>query len=101
MGLVLFSLQRKFEGIRQRELRHARHRLSSLTGNQQAAVESITQGIVNAILRAPLNALTRSLGDEQQAMLNLLIEMFNLECCNAEALELAESSSPGPSAEAV
>jgi len=76
---TIVSLQAHVESIRQAELERARARLGPLTPEQEAAVESLTRGIVNKLLHTPMAVLKAAARDAQGATVIELVErLFNL-----------------------
>ena len=54
---IVSSLKQHLEAIRQHEVKRMRARLGQLNPAQESAIESLTQGIVDEILEAPINVL--------------------------------------------
>jgi glutamyl-tRNA reductase len=54
---AILALQQSAEAIREAELARAAKRLSSLTPDQQAAVEALTRSLTNKLLHPQLTAL--------------------------------------------
>src|SRR5262249_38225900 len=54
---TIVSLQEHLETIRQAEIDRVRGRLGVLTPEQEAAIETLTRGIVNKVLHAPVTSL--------------------------------------------
>ena len=75
---TIVSLRRHFESIRQSELQRLRGRLGNLTVAQEAAIESLTRGILNKLIHAPLSALKLADESERQSMVKLLNFVYNL-----------------------
>lgn len=76
---TIVSLRRHFESIRQSELQRLHGRLGNLTVAQEAAIESLTRGILNKLIHAPLRALKVANESERQSMVKLLNFVYNLE----------------------
>ena len=59
---TIVSLQEQLEQIRSGEIERMRRKLGSLTPEQEAALESLTRGIVNKIAHGPISELRRHAG---------------------------------------
>ena len=59
---TIVSLQEQLEQIRSGEIDRVRRKLGSLTPEQEAALESLTRGIVNKIAHGPISELRRHAG---------------------------------------
>jgi glutamyl-tRNA reductase len=59
---TIVSLQEQLEHIRSGEIERVRRKLGSLTPEQEAALESLTRGIVNKIAHGPISELRRHAG---------------------------------------
>jgi glutamyl-tRNA reductase len=59
---TIVSLQEQLEQIRSGEIERVRRKLGSLTPEQEAALESLTRGIVNKIAHGPISELRRHAG---------------------------------------
>lgn len=57
MEATITSLKQHFETVRQREVKRMRGRLGALSSMQEIAIESLTHGIIDQILRAPVTVL--------------------------------------------
>lgn len=76
---TIVSLQEHLETIRQAEVDRARGRLGRLTPDQEMAIESLTRGIVNKILHAPLTTLkTAATQPEATTLVDVIRRLFNL-----------------------
>ena len=54
---TIVSLRNHWESIRQQELAKSKNRLGALTQDQQAAIDSLTQTLLNKILHGPISEL--------------------------------------------
>src|SRR5258708_11700139 len=54
---TIASLKQHFEAVRQREVKPTRGRLGELSSTQENAIESLTHGIIDQILHAPITVL--------------------------------------------
>jgi len=75
---AIVALQQQAEEIRQAELKRAHARLGSLTAEQLAAVEALTQGLVNKFLHPPMQALKQAARERDAARLVALCEVWSL-----------------------
>jgi glutamyl-tRNA reductase len=91
---TIVSLQRHFESIRQGELQRLRGQLGKLSMAQEAAVESLTRGILKKVLHAPVSALKLADDRDRQSMVKFLNGAFHLE----ESSTSARSPNPPVSA---
>jgi glutamyl-tRNA reductase len=62
---TIVSLREHLETIRRGEIDRFRGRLGKLSSEQQNALESLTCGIVNTIMRIPMTVLTERLSEEE------------------------------------
>ncbi len=76
---TLLALQGSVEAMRQAELRRASARLESLTPSQREAVETLTRGLANKFLHAPLQALRAAAQQGDRERLSVLRDTFHLE----------------------
>jgi glutamyl-tRNA reductase len=77
---TIVFLQEQLETIRQAEIDRVRGRLGDLTPEQELAIETMTRGIVNKVLHAPITTL-KTAAREGQAATNLddlVRRLFNL-----------------------
>ncbi len=88
---AIMQVQGTAEELRQAELHRQRQLLQSLTPEQQAAVDSLTRGLMNKFLHLPLQALKSAARDGDAAALEAIRGMFEKECGNKAA-----GSEPGP-----
>src|SRR5262249_31453532 len=56
---AIMTLREHWEEIRKEELARSRKRLGPLTSEQEAALESLTQSLVNKMLHHPISELKR------------------------------------------
>ncbi len=75
---MIVGLQNTAEEMRQSELRRAQVRLQSLTPEQQAAVESLTRGLMNKFLHMPMQAIKAAAAQADTMMLEVMREVFGL-----------------------
>jgi glutamyl-tRNA reductase len=83
---TIVSLQEHLENIRQAEVGRARGRLGQMTPEQEAAIETLTRGIVNKILHTPIATLKSAARDQGEGpVVDLVRRIFNLEETAAKA----------------
>ena len=75
---AIVSLQRQAEEIRQNELKRMGAKLGTLTGEQLAAVEALTRGLVNKFLHPPMQALKQAARENDPARMETLCETWQL-----------------------
>lgn len=75
---MIVGLQNSAEQMRQAEMRRVQARLQSLTTEQQAAVESLTRGLMNKFLHLPMQALKAAALEADTVMLEVLRDVFGL-----------------------
>jgi len=77
---TIVALAERVQQIRESETERYRARLSTLTPEQQEAVEGLTRGIVNKILHGPITELKSRAGHpEQGAFADLLKKIFGIK----------------------
>ncbi len=76
---TIVQLQQSAEAMRRIELERISGRLQSLSPEQYAAVESLTKGLVNKLLHHPMTAIKAAAREGDDARLNYLAEVFQLE----------------------
>ena len=76
---TIVSLQDQFETIRQAEFDRMRGRLGTLTTEQEAAIETLTRGIVNKLLHTPIRSLkSAARGAEITTLIDSFRKIFDL-----------------------
>ena len=81
---AIVALQHQAEEIRQAELKRAQPRLGPLNGEQIAAVEALTRGLVNKFLHPPMQALKQAARENDATRLEALCETWSLPAGAAE-----------------
>jgi glutamyl-tRNA reductase len=76
---AIVGLQQTIEDLRLTELRRNHARLQSLTPEQQAAVDSLTRGMMNKFLHLPLQALKAAARDGDVTALKAICAAFELD----------------------
>jgi glutamyl-tRNA reductase len=89
---AIVDVQGTAEDLRQAELHRQRQLLQSLTPEQQAAVESLTRGLMNKFLHLPLQALKSAARDGDAAALETIRGMFQRECSGQKPAEPGAAS---------
>jgi hypothetical protein len=69
---TIVALQEHVERVRQGEIVRFRRRLGSLSADQKDVLESLTRGIVNEILHAPMTALNAAAREQDLTALAVL-----------------------------
>jgi glutamyl-tRNA reductase len=76
---TILSIQEQCENIRQAEIDRIRGKLGKLTPEQEAAIETMTRGIVNKLLHTPITTLKSSAAEPEAASIHEIIRrIFNL-----------------------
>jgi glutamyl-tRNA reductase len=77
---TIVSLQEQLELVRQAEIDRVRGRLGTLTPEQEMAIETMTRGIVNKVLHAPITTLkTAARESHDTTVIELVRRLFNLD----------------------
>ena len=72
-------LREHFERVRQHEVNRLRGRLGELSSTQENAIDSLTHGIIDQILHAPITALKAASQDnESPAVIEIVHHVFSL-----------------------
>jgi glutamyl-tRNA reductase len=80
LGPTIVSLRRRIEEIRQSELARTRQLFGELTPEQEAVLESLTQGLVNKILHTPFTELKQAaVRPDRSAFIGAVRSIFHLE----------------------
>ncbi len=76
---LVAALTRNFHDIRERELQRALKKLPELTEEQRLVLESLTNRIVNNLLRKPVCALKNASTTDQETIMSLVEHIFSLD----------------------
>ena len=77
---TIASLRQHFETVRQHEVKRLRGRLGQLSSTQESAIESLTHGIIDQFLDAPVTILKAASDDhDSPAIIQTVHRIFNLE----------------------
>ena len=76
---IIVSLRERFEAVRRNEVHRVRGRLGNLSSDQEDVVESLSRGIVEKVLQAPVAVLLDA-GTANQAafIVETVRKIFNL-----------------------
>jgi glutamyl-tRNA reductase len=91
---AIVALQQRAEELRQTELKRVQARLGALTAEQAAAVESLSRGLVNKFLHAPMQALKAAAREGDAVRIEAIREAYGLDAERA-ATEAAGKASAG------
>jgi glutamyl-tRNA reductase len=76
---TIASLRELFEDVRQGEIHRVRGRLGNLSSDQEDVVESLSRGIIERVLQAPVAMLLNAAEGNQSASIAETVRMiFNL-----------------------
>jgi glutamyl-tRNA reductase len=79
ISAILVSLQECFESVRRDVLQRVRGRLGNLSPDQENAVDSLSRGIIEGVLQAPMAMLKNaSAGNQAVFVLATVRRIFNL-----------------------
>src|SRR5215471_19115314 len=74
---TIASLKQHFEAVRQYEVKRMRGRLGELDSLQENAIDSLTHGIIDQILQAPITALKAASEDNDSfAVIEIVNRVF-------------------------
>jgi len=77
---TIASLKQHFETVRQQEVKHLRGRLGQMSSSQDNAIETLTHGLIDQILHAPITVLKASAADSDSlAVIETVHRIFNLD----------------------
>lgn len=76
---TIVSLRERFEAVRRGEIHRVRGRLGSLSSDQEDVVESLSRGLIERVLQAPLAMLLNAAAANQSAsIIETVRRIFNL-----------------------
>ena len=76
---TIISLRERFEIVRRNEILRVRGRLGNLSSDQENVVESLSRGIVERVLQAPVEMLlTVAAASQSASILETVRKIFNL-----------------------
>jgi glutamyl-tRNA reductase len=76
---TISSLKERFEAVRRNEIRRVRGRLGNLSSDQENVVESLSRGIIEKVLEAPVELLlTAATASQSVSILETVRKIFNL-----------------------
>jgi hypothetical protein len=83
---TIVSLRERFEAMRHSEIHRVRRRLCKLSSDQERVVESLSRGIIEKVLQAPVAMLLNAAAANQSALiLETVRRIFNLRTQGAVA----------------
>lgn len=76
---TIVSLRERFEAVRRGEIHRMRRRLGNLNHDQEDVVESLSRGIIEKVLQAPVTMLLNAAAANQSAFIvEAVRRIFNL-----------------------
>ena len=76
---TIASLRERFEAVRRGEIHRVRGRLGNLSSDQEDVVESLSRGLVEKVLQAPVSMLLNVAAAKQSAFIvETVRRIFNL-----------------------
>ena len=76
---IIASLRERFEAVRRSEIHRVRGRLGNLSSDQEDVVESLSRGIIEKVLQAPVAMLLNAVAANQSAFIvETVRRIFNL-----------------------
>jgi len=76
---TIISLRERFEVVRRNEIRRVRGRMGNLSVEQENVVESLSRGIIEKVLQAPVEMLlTVAAASQSASILETVRKIFNL-----------------------
>ena len=76
---TIASLRERFEAVRRGEIHRVRGRLGNLSSEQEDVVESLSRGIVEKVLQAPVAMLLNAAAANQSPLIiEMVRRVFNL-----------------------
>ena len=76
---TITSLRERFEAVRRNEIHRVRGRLGNLSSDQENVVESLSRGIIEKALQAPVKMLlTVDSASQSASLLEIVRQIFNL-----------------------
>jgi hypothetical protein len=77
---TIVSLREHFEAVRRGEIHRVRGRLGNLSSDQEDVVESLSRGIMEKVLQAPVAVLLNAAaGDQSTFIVETVRRIFNLQ----------------------
>lgn len=77
---TIVSLREHFEAVRRGEIHRVRGRLGNLSSDQEDVVESLSRGIIEKVLQAPVAVLLNAAaGDQSTFIVETVRRIFNLQ----------------------
>src|SRR5215467_2156050 len=66
---TIVSLRERFEAVRRNEIHRVRRRLGNLSSDQEDVVESLSRGIIEKVLQAPVTMLLNAAAADHTAFI--------------------------------
>jgi glutamyl-tRNA reductase len=80
ISATLVSLRERFEAVRRDAIQRVRGRLGNLSPDQENAIDSLSHGIIERVLQAPMAMLKNaSAGNQAVFVLETVRRIFNLQ----------------------
>jgi glutamyl-tRNA reductase len=79
ISATLVSLRERFEAVRRGEIQRVRGRLGNLSPDQENAIDSLSHGIIERVLQAPMAMLKKASARNQTVfVIETVRRIFNL-----------------------
>jgi glutamyl-tRNA reductase len=78
ISAALVSLRERFEAVRRDAMQRVRGRLGNLSADQENAIDSLSHGIIEKVLEAPMAMLNASVANQTVFVLETVRRIFNL-----------------------
>jgi glutamyl-tRNA reductase len=79
ISATLVSLRERLEAVRRGELQRVRGRLGNLSPDQENAIDSLSHGLIEGVLQAPMAILRNlSAGNQVVSVVETVRRIFNL-----------------------
>jgi glutamyl-tRNA reductase len=75
---TIASLRERFEAVRRSEIHRVRGRLGNLSSDQEHVVESLSRGIIEKVLQAPVAMLLNAAVNQSAFIVETVRRIFNL-----------------------
>src|SRR5271169_1337255 len=75
---TILSLRERFEAVRRGEIHRVRGRLGNLSSAQEDVVESLSRGIIEKVLQAPVSMLNAAAANQSALIVETVRRIFNL-----------------------
>jgi glutamyl-tRNA reductase len=75
---TIASLRERFEAMRRSEIHRVRGRLGNLSSDQEDVLESLSRGIIEKVLQAPVSMLNAAAANQSALIVETVSRIFNL-----------------------